>query len=227
MTEDGRYWNELAAASGPAGERLVLRRRGGVFEIRCDGWELMSSRAHHSEQVMAQMVAARLAVPAPRVLIGGLGMGYTLRAMLDALSPASRIMVAEIFAEVVHWNRGVLAELADRPLDDGRVTVRVSDVGAVLDAEPAGFDAVVLDIDNGPEAVMLDGNRSLYARDGLRRLRAVLRPAGVLAVWSADASVPFERALAEAGFAWDLVAVAARGVAGDPEHAIYLGRISR
>jgi spermidine synthase len=227
MTDDATEWVELAAAHASSGERLVLRRRGLVFEIRCDGWELMSSRAHHSEQAMARLVSARLAEPAPLVLIGGLGMGYTLRAMLDTLSPAARITVAEIFGEVVAWNRGPLAPLAGRPLDDSRVSVRVGDVAAVLDADAAGFDAVVLDIDNGPEAVMLAGNRSLYAPAGLRRVRAALRPAGVLAVWSADASAAFEEAMEAAGFAWGRVLVAARGIAGDPEHAIYLAFVSR
>jgi spermidine synthase len=225
MTDEGGVWVELAAARGPSGERLVLRRRGGMFEIRCGGWELMSSRAHHSEQVMARLVGARLAVAAPRVLIGGLGMGYTLRAMLDSLPAAAGVVVAELFAEVVAWNRGPLADLARRPLDDARVSVRCGDVAGLLEA--GGFDAVLLDIDNGPGAVMLAGNRALYAAEGLRRVGAALRPAGVLAVWSADPSAPFERALDAAGLVWDRVAVAARGVAGDPEHVIYLAGLSR
>jgi spermidine synthase len=164
---------------------------------------------------------------APRVLIGGLGMGYTLRAILDALPSTARVVVAEIMAEVVAWNRGPLAAPAGRPLDDRRVTVRVGDVATMLgaEAETGGFDAVVLDIDNGPDAVMLARNQPLYTPAGLRRLGAALRTGGVLAVWSADASPSFEAALDEAGFAWERVAVAARGVAGDPEHTIYLGRV--
>jgi spermidine synthase len=225
MTDEAGVWVELAVARGPSGERLVLRRRGAVFEIRCGGWELMSSRAHHSEQVMARLVAARLTVPESRVLIGGLGMGYTLRAMLDCLPGPASVIVAELFPEVVVWNRGPLADLARRPLDDARVSVRCGDVADLLEA--GGFDAVVLDIDNGPDAVMLAGNLALYAPDGLRRLRAALRPAGVLAVWSADPSAPFERALEAASLSWERIAVAARGVAGDPEHAIYLAGISR
>ena len=118
-------WTELARARGPGGENLVLRRRGGMFEIRCDGWDLMSNRAHHSEQMLGRLACAGLPGTerggAPHVLIGGLGMGYTLRAALDALPAGARVTVAEIFAEVVDWNRGPLA-----PSPAGRSTIRAS-----------------------------------------------------------------------------------------------------
>ena len=217
-------WTELARAQGPGGEQLLLRQSGASFEIRCDGWDLMSTRAHHSEQVLGRLGCAGLA-GAPRVLIGGLGMGYTLRAALDALPAAARVSVAEIFAQVVAWNRGPLAHLAGRPLDDARVQVCCADVAQLLDG--AAFDAVLLDIDNGPDAAMLARNTALYEHDGLRRLRSALAPGGRLAVWSADRSPGFEARLEACGFAWQSVEEPARGASADPHHTLYLAVASQ
>jgi spermidine synthase len=199
----------------------VLRRRGGIYEIRCDGWDLMSNRAHHSEQMLARLACAGLA-GAPRVLIGGLGMGYTLRATLDALPAAARVSVAEMFAQVVDWNRGPLAALAGRPLDDARVTVCRADVAALLDG--AAFDAILLDVDNGPDAAMLAGNAALYTTEGLRGLRAALRPGGRLAVWSADPSPGFEARMSACGLDWQRTDVPARGAPDDPLHTLYVAQ---
>jgi spermidine synthase len=215
-------WTELARTRTAGGEELVLRGRGSVFEIRCDGWELMSSRAHHSESALARLGCARLA-GAARVLIGGLGMGYTLRAALDALDASARVVVAELLPEVVAWNRGPLAPLAGRPLADGRVSVEYRDVAAVLGERRGAFDAVLLDVDNGPEAVMLAGNRGLYGAEGLALMRAALLAGGVLAVWSADRSAAFEARLTAAGWRWTATQVPARGGPDDPRHTIYLG----
>jgi spermidine synthase len=219
-------WTELAQARGPDGETLVLRRRGGVFEIRCDGWELMSNRAHHSERTLGRLGCQALrgsgAAGAPRVLIGGLGMGFTLRAALDVLPAGARVTVTEIFAEVAEWNRFPLASLAGRPLDDPRVELCHADVAARLDA--AAFDAILLDVDNGPDAAILARNASLYSDAGLRRLRGALLPGGLLAVWSADRSPGFEARLTAGGLNWQRVEVAARGAADDPRHTLYLAR---
>ncbi len=212
-------WKELARARAPGGECLVLRRRGDSFEIRCDGWDLMSNRAQHSEQMLGRLGCTGLAA-SPRVLLGGLGMGYTLRAALDVLAPDARVTVAEIIPEIVAWNRGPLADLAGRPLEDARVTVRCADVAALLDR--SAYDAVLLDIDNGPNAAMLAGNASLYAGEGLRRLRDALLPHGRLAVWSADRAPEFAANLASCGLDWRSTDVPARGVAGDPLHTLYL-----
>lgn len=214
---------ELARAVMPDGGELVLCRRGEDYEIRCNGWELMSNRAHASEAALARLACARLDRGA-RLLIGGLGMGYTLRAALDALDASASLIVAELLPEVVAWNRGLLAPLAGRPLDDARVRVESRDVAAVLAEAPGGFDAVLLDVDNGPEAVMLPGNHRLYAADGLALIGAALRPGGVLAVWSADRSPGFEARLTAAGWAWSAADVPARGAADDPLHTIYLAR---
>ncbi len=219
-------WTELARAQGPGGESLVLRRRGFLFEIRCDGWDLMSNRAHHSEQALGRLGCESLAraepEAAPRVLIGGLGMGYTLRAALDVLPPRARVTVTEILAEVVAWNRGPLAALAGRPLDDPRVELCHADVATLL--EGAAFDAILLDVDNGPDAAMLARNAGLYCSAGLRRLHDALAPGGRLAVWSADRSPGFEARLDTCGLDWRRVEVPARGAADDPLHTLYLAR---
>lgn len=221
---DREPWTELAQAQGPDGESLVLRRRGGMFEIRCGGWELISNRAYHSERMLGRLGCAALPGAegggAPRVLIGGLGMGFTLRAALDVLPAGARVTVAEMFGEVLAWNRFFLASLAGRPLDDPRVEPCRTDVAALLDG--AAFDAIVLDIDNGPDAPMLAGNTSLYATAGLRRLCGALVPGGRLAVWSADRSPGFEARLEACGLDWRREEVPARGSAEDPLHAIYL-----
>jgi spermidine synthase len=216
-------WEELARSRSGAGDELILRRRGGIYEIRCNGYDLMSNRAHRSEEALAELALEQVAAPSPRILIGGLGMGYTLRAALDRAPADARVTVAEILPAVIAWNRGPLAPLAGRPLDDPRVDLRESDVDALLDGV-AGFDAVLLDVDNGPAAVVHAGNDPLYSARGLRRLRRALAPSGALAVWSADRAPHFEALLDDAHFRWEASAIAARGVAGDPLHVIYTAR---
>lgn len=213
-------WEELARARTATGEELLLRHRAGVYEIRCDGLDLMSNRAHRSEEALAALALERIATPAPRILVGGLGMGFTLRAALDAAPPDARIIVAELLPEIIAWNRSELAPLAGRPLEDARVKLRAGDVAALLEA-PAVYDAILLDIDNGPDALVYERNASLYSPRGLTRLRQALAGDGVLAVWSADRSPGFERSLEAAAFAWSAAEIAARGVAGDPMHVVY------
>lgn len=224
-SRDGEHrqsWDELARATTACGEELVLRERAGTFEIRCNGWDLMSNRAHYSEQWMARTACEQLPADAPRVLIGGLGMGFTLRAALDVLPATAVVVVAELLAEIIAWNRGVLAPLAHRPLDDPRVSVARADVAELL--QPDSFDAILLDVDNGPDAVMLRGNASLYGPQGVQRMRRALRAGGILAVWSASPSPRFERTLRAAGFLWDRTDVAARGAEDDPLHSVYRAR---
>lgn len=202
---------------------LVLRERAGCIELRCNGWDLMSNRAHHSEEALAAFACARLTSPAPAILIGGLGFGYTLRAVLDRAPPSARMTVAELIPEIIAWNRGPLAALAGHPLEDPRVTVACTDVAALLDtSDRSEFHAILLDTDNGPDAVMLPDNAGLYAAEGLTRIRRALHPDGVLAVWSADRSPAFAAALRAAGFHHQAQDVPARGGADDPLHTIYL-----
>lgn len=214
-------WEELAATRNQAGDQLVLRRCGGVFEIRCNGWELMSNRSHHSEEAMARLACSSLSAMSPHILIGGLGMGYTLRAALDSLPETACVTVAELLPEIVAWNCGPLGPLADRPLEDHRVRVEQHDVLEILHDRPDRFDAILLDVDNGPDAVLLRANQRLYSPRGLRLIRTALRPQGVLAVWSADRSIAFERRLNAVGLHWQSVDIPARGQPRDPTHTIY------
>jgi spermidine synthase len=214
-------WTEISRATTPAGDELVLRERAGVFEIRCNGWDLMSNRAHASEERMAREALGLLVDrPAPRILIGGLGMGFMLRAALDAAPARARIEVAELVPEIVAWNRGPLAALAGRPLGDGRVDIRVCDVADLI-AGGGPYDAILLDTDNGPGAVMLAGNATLYACEGLASARAALAPGGVLGLWSADRSAAFEALLAREGMAWRVVETPAAAGRPTPLHALY------
>ena len=219
---DMNHWIELSRVCTIDGDCLVLRHCGDTFEIRCNGWELMSNRAHHSEETLGRLAAEHARGPFPAVLIAGLGMGYTVRAALDALPPGARVTVAELLPEIVDWNRGCLAGLAGDPLADGRVTVLCRDVADLLREIPVGFDAIVLDVDNGPGALAMGRNPQLYSADGLALIRRALRPTGLLAVWAADPWPPFEHALHGAGLRWRAVCVPARGSPGDPEHTIYL-----
>ncbi len=215
-------WVEVERAHTRGGDQLVLRQRGGLFEVRFNGWELMSNRSHYSEEVMARLACERLTSTLPRVLVGGLGMGYTLRAVLDVLPEAARIVVAELVPEVIEWNRGLIAHLAGRPLEDARVAVQCCDVADLLRASKHGFDLVLLDVDNGPDCITLRDNQSLYQADGLQLVRTALDTAGMLVVWAAGRSLPFERRLQAGGLQWEAVDVAARGSPDDPVHTIYL-----
>jgi len=217
-------WTELARAPMPDGGELTLRHCGGIFEIRCNGWDLMSNRAHRSEEAMARLACTGLA-GAPRALIAGLGMGYTLRAALDTLPGSARVIVAELVPDIIEWNRGVLATLAGRPLDDARVGVHCGDVTDLLAGNEGGFDAILLDLDNGPEAPIYRHTPRLYQRDGLELARRSLAPAGTLAVWSADRSPTFEAALAASGFAWRSAEVSVRTTDDGPWHTIYLAAV--
>jgi spermidine synthase len=159
----------------------------------------MNIRMHHSEEALARLGCAGLP-PKAHVLIGGLGMGFTTRAALGALGPEARITIAELIPEVVEWNRGPLAHLAERPLDDPRVEVRVEDVARVIDGHRAAFDAILLDVDNGPDAFTAASNAALYSVRGLERARVALRSGGCLGVWSVEDDPRFTRRLHRAGF---------------------------
>ena len=202
---------------------LVLYRREEDYQIRLDGLELMTSRAFGSEAAMAELVRLRLGdVAAPRILVGGLGMGFTLRAALDHFPASAIVEVAEIFPEVVAWNRGPLAHLASRPLEDARVRVHETDVFEVLGE--GNYDGILLDVDNGPSPFTLDSNADLYSDSGIELLVESLTPAGALAVWSSDDAPNFERRLRRVGLAVRRERVPAKGEAGGPPHTIYLAR---
>jgi spermidine synthase len=209
---------------GEVGE-LCLYRRGGEFSIRVEGAELMNSRVHGSEEAMAELACAGIAsLPCPRVLIGGLGMGFTLAAALKRLNSGSRVVVAELVPAVVAWNRGHLGALSGHPLDDARVEVRESDIAQVLQSEDRDFDAILLDVDNGPRGLTRKGNDWLYTRAGVGAVSAALRPAGIFSLWSAGPDRAFTRLLRQAGFTVQEVLVRARGPRGGGCHTIWIAR---
>lgn len=217
-------WEFIDSAQVPgSGGELSLHRRGEEFVIRVDGYELMNSRVHESEDALAELACARVADRArPRVLIGGLGMGYTTAAALKRLGVEARVLVAELVPTVVEWNRGVLANLAGHPLEDGRVTVCEVDVARMLGEMRRAYDAILLDVDNGPEGLTRQRNDWLYTAEGLDAAFAALRPAGVLVVWSASPDQGFTLRLRRAGFDVEEARVKARGSRGGGRHTIWV-----
>ncbi len=220
-----RPWETLAEADAPDGERLLLRRRGHEYLIVVGGWDLMSSRDDSSARALATVGCGALRQrPGPRVLIGGLGMGYSLAAACELLPADAQIEVAELVPAVVEWNRGPLADLAGRPLMDPRVSVFAGDVADRIEAARDEFDAILLDVDNGPEPLAHDHNGRLYGVEGLRSAHRALRQGGVHAVWSFSDGGDFSRVLGRAGFKASVHAVANRGRDRGRKHAIWLGR---
>ena len=217
-------WEFLDRAPVPGSQtELRLYRRGEEFSIRLDRSELMNSRMHGSEEALAELACAKVADRArPQILIGGLGMGYTTAAALRQLRADGHVVVAELAPAVVKWNRGSLADLAGRPLEDARVTVREVDVAQILKTEHGTYDAILLDVDNGPEGLTRQGNDWLYSRAGLKAAFTALRPAGVLAVWSATPNRAFAQRLREVGFEVEEVHVRARDSRKGARHTIWL-----
>lgn len=205
------------------GGELRLFREGSHFAIKiAGGGELMHSRTHGSEDKLAEITCTRIAArPQPRVLIGGLGMGFTLAAALKHLGNTAEVVVAELVPAVVEWNRGPLGEHAGHPLQDPRASVRVSDVALVLKNEQQAFDAILLDVDNGPQGLTHKSNDWLYSMPGLDAAMAALRPGGVLAIWSAGPDPMFTIRLKKARFLVEEVRVRAHGNKG-ARHLIWL-----
>lgn len=219
-------WQLIETVPGPApGEQLRLMQRDTEFSIKIGNQELMNSRVFGSEEALAELACADLAAHRrPRVLIGGLGMGYTLAAALRVLPADGEIVVAELIPAVVRWNRGPLAHLAGHPLDDPRVKVQETDVAHAIRKSPRGFDAILLDVDNGPEGLTRKGNNWLYSLDGLGAAYAALRSGGILAVWSAGPDPGFTRRLVKIGFETAEKRVRARGAQGGARHVIWLAK---
>jgi len=192
---------KIATARTPDGSEMVLYQHGRDFSIKINGQDLMLSRQHESELELARLGCAHLAGrKAPSILIGGLGMGYTLRQALDMLSPNAQVVVGELLGAVVEWNREFFGELNGRPLGDERVDVKTGDIVELISRSKSRFDAILLDIDNGPNAITDSGNRRLYGRKGIQACRRALREQGCLAVWSAEPSKKFEQFLMTCGF---------------------------
>jgi spermidine synthase len=220
-------WQTLAAVDIPnGGGTLTLAQRDQEFSIRLSGirGELMNSRVHGSEEALAELGCARLAsVAGARVLVGGLGMGFTLAASLKTLPASAVVTVAELIPEVVEWNRGPLGACAGRPLDDHRTRVHIGDVAELVAGSDSAFDAILLDVDNGPEGLTHVDNQRLYSLAGLRTLYRALGPEGMLAIWSAGPDPQFVTRLKKTGFQVAVRSVRARPGKGS-HHTIFLGK---
>lgn len=211
----------IGTAQVPGGEELRLYSHGRDFIIALDRNELMSTRMRHSEEALATMTIERMVDPAPHLLIGGYGMGFTLRAALALLAPRARVTVAELVPEIIEWALGPMADVAAGCLDDPRVTLTMGDVGASIEAGKGAYDAILLDVDNGPDGLVRDANNWLYSRNGLSAARQALRPGGVLAVWSGAPDRAFTKRLKEARFDVEEVEVRARPNGKGPRHTIW------
>ena len=217
-------WTQLAAATvADDGGELRLMQRGEEYSIMSGSIELMNSRVSGSEEALATLVSARLGdAPAPCVLIGGYGMGFTLRAALASLGAKARVTVAELAPEVIAWARGPMARLTAGCLDDPRVRVVEGDVARLIGAAEGVYDAILLDVDNGPEGLSRAANDRIYDRAGLDAARRALRPGGILAVWSSSPSAPFSRRLRQAGFQVEEHRVRSGRNGGGARHMIWL-----
>jgi len=214
-----------AAALRDAGAQLHLYQRAGEYSIRLEGRELMNSRVHASEEALGRLACERIADrQEARVLVAGLGMGFTLAAALAELGPDAEVVVAELVPEVVSWCRDRLGALAGHPLRDPRVAVRAVDVALLLRAARDCYDAILLDVDNGPEALPRSGNRWLYGRAGLTAARRALRAGGVLAIWSSGANPAFTERLRALGFEVEPVEVRAHGYTRGARHTLWFAR---
>jgi spermidine synthase len=199
----------IATVTTSDGTEFVLARRDEEWVVRAGGMVLMSSRMHDSEEELAARALERVDHPRA-VLVGGLGLGYTLRAVLDRIPRDGHVTVAELVPAVVEWNRTHVSALAGNPLADPRVEVRVADVFDTIERGRGAFEVILLDVDNGPVGLSQARNQRLYSHHGVRSCHAALRPGGVLAIWSAGPNARFERRLAGAGFKVDVVRVFAR-----------------
>jgi spermidine synthase len=212
----------VGTAQVPGGGELRLFRRGADFMIVLDRNELMNSRMSGSEEALATMACDRLAGrSAVRMLIGGYGMGFTLRAALAALDEDAVVTVAELVPEIIDWARGPMRELTGGCLDDPRLLLIEGDVATLIAERAVAYDAILLDVDNGPDGLTRTANDRLYSAAGLKAAKAALRPGGVLAIWSAAPDKAFARTLGQSGFAVEEVALRARANGKGPRHVIW------
>jgi spermidine synthase len=216
-------WEQIDTAGVPGADvELRLMRRGAEFSMMLGQNELMSSRLSGSEEALATLTCRRIeAVRRPHLLIGGLGMGFTLRAALAVLGSEARILVAELVPAVIAWAKGPLVDMFGDSLDDPRASIREADVIEVIQSHVSAFDAILLDVDNGPEGLIRKANDALYDLKGLRAIRRSLRPGGVLAVWSSGPNPSFSKRLGAAGFDVNEVAVRATTKRSGARHVIW------
>lgn len=224
-----KKWNLIEQTAGPGGDILALFEHDGAYVIRVNGAELMSTRRHYSEEMLAQLACAHLRVPAkdkrnpPRVLIGGLGFGFTLKAALEVLPESAKVEVVELSEAVVRWNKDPSLPLAGAALADPRTKLHVGDVAQALARGAGTFDAIMLDTDNGPAALTQEDNDKLYREIGVQQAVAALRPGGCIAYWSATDDQPFAKLLARSGVDVETHKVRAVATSGG-KHTIFTGK---
>jgi spermidine synthase len=220
----------IGTAKVPGGVELRLFKHDADYAIVLDGYELMNSRLGGSEEALAVMTCERLgkspaASAGPHLLVGGYGMGFTLRAALGVLGPSSKVTVAELVPEIIDWARGPMAAMTAGCLDDPRVRLLAGDVATEIGAAAGRYDAILLDVDNGPSGLTRTANDRLYTLGGLGKAKAALKPGGILAIWSAAADEAFSRRLTHAGFAVEQVTVRARSNGKGPRHIIWFASV--
>ncbi|MBA8841136.1 hypothetical protein [Ochrobactrum sp. RH2CCR150] len=214
-------WTELASAGNDAGDQILLRQRGDIYEIRYNGLELMSNINFQSEIVLAERSLRFLRQTPKRILIGGLGMGFTLRAALDYVPLETQITVCELIPDIAEWNRSFIGHLADHPLRDRRVELQIGDVMETLKQRPSTFDLILMDTDNGPDFLVREQNNAIYSGNGLTALGRALTPTGTASFWSATASSRFETMLDAEQWDWDRHDVCLISGRADAFHHIY------
>jgi len=217
-------WKTLDNAQLPAsGGELSLHKRGDEFSIRVNGLELMNSLAHDSEDALAKLACNKIsALTKTRMLIGGLGMGFTLASALRSAGNNAKIVVAELIPAVIEWNQKYIGDLAGHPLDDQRVEVYEGDVAKILKKERGAFDIILLDVDNGPEGMTQKNNNWLYSQKGLNTSFSALRPKGVLAVWSVMPDIAFTKRMRRIGFKVEEIRIKSKGRHGASRHTIWI-----
>lgn len=215
-------WDTVESARIADGSEFVLARHGDDWVVRVGQRVLMSNRMHDSEEALAEHGIAQADDPRT-VLVGGLGLGYTLRSVLDSVSEEAEVTVAELVPELVDWNRKHLGELNDHPLDDPRCRIVVGDVYDIIKRSPRTFDVILLDVDNGPQALAQAKNQRLYGDAGVRACHAALRPNGVVAVWSAGPNARYERRLQRFAFDVEVLRVPAR-IGSRAKHVLFLAK---
>lgn len=215
-------WTEIARHRTDTGDQIILRQRGNVFEIRFNGLELMSNLNHQSETMLAERSARLYGRPARRVFIGGLGMGFTLRTMLDWLEPDGKVTVCELVPEIIEWNRRHFGHLAGHPLNDRRVELWIGDVLDLLRQPGNSYEMILMDTDNGPDYTVRDTNGAIYENPGLRSVWNRLAAGGIAAFWSATFSDGFEDRLNELPWRWHREDICLDGGRADAFHHIYI-----
>jgi spermidine synthase len=222
-------WSLIDTAQVPGGDgELRLMRRGTEFSIMLGQNQLMNSRLSGSERALATIACDRIkSLEQPHLLIGGLGMGFTLRAALAVLGPGAQVVVAELMPAVLKWARGPMAEIFGDSLTDPRVSIRETDVAELIRSCPSPYDVILLDVDNGPDALAREANNALYDPRGLRAAHAALRPGGVLAVWSSGPDLKFAKRLRETGFEVEEIKVRANGSRGGARQIIWVATRAR